>query len=211
MVETEKEVKLSLLLENKFIKDLLKTYINANLSNTVVLTESWKEADILIIGYNYIDSDHTEVLEIIEQKKKLLILDFDFEEEELIVLLNLLPIKGIIYKNMPLEYLEKCIKVVNKGELWIRRTTIEKLINYDVAVSSLTLKELCIVYYLLNGLTNKEIGRKLNVSEQTVKHHINSILKKIKRRNRIDIVLSFYRFKKLLKLILLKESVPINV
>lgn len=211
MVETEKEIKLALLLENKFIKELLKDYITANLSDVAVLTESWEEADILILGYNYLASAHEEVLKIIEQEKKLLILDFDFEEEELIVLLNLLPIKGIIYKDMPLEHLEKCIKVVNKGELWIKRTTIEKLIKYDVAVSSLTPRELRIVYYLLEGLTNKEIGRKLNISEQTVKHYINSILKKIKRRNRIDIVLSFYRFKKLLKLILLKESVPINV
>lgn len=201
----EEKIRVSLLLENRFLRELLENYIRQNLSPAVEVSINWKEADIVILGYNYITSN-SEILDIVEEDKKLLILDYDFEEDELIILINLLPIKGVIYKDTSINQLEKCLKVVNRGEIWIKRTTFEKLIKSNLAVSSLTPKEMLVVYYLLEGLTNKEIGRKMGITEQTVKHHINSILRKINKRNRIDIVLNFYRFKKLLKLILQRES-----
>lgn len=201
----EEKIRVSLLLENRFLRELLENYIRQNLSPAVEVSVNWKEADIVILGYNYITSN-SEILDIVEEDKKLLILDYDFEEDELIILINLLPIKGVIYKDTSVNQLEKCLKVVNRGEIWIKRTTFEKLIKSNLAVSSLTPKEMLVVYYLLEGLTNKEIGRKMGITEQTVKHHINSILRKINKRNRIDIVLNFYRFKKLLKLILQRES-----
>jgi len=201
----EEKIRVSLLLENRFLRELLENYIRQNLSPAVEVSVNWKEADIVILGYNYITSN-SEILDIVEEDKKLLILDYDFEEDELIILINLLPIKGVIYKDTSVSQLEKCLKVVNRGEIWIKRTTFEKLIKSNLAVSSLTPKEMLVVYYLLEGLTNKEIGRKMGITEQTVKHHINSILRKINKRNRIDIVLNFYRFKKLLKLILQRES-----
>ncbi len=207
----EKKILVSLLLENRFFKELLENYMKENLSHTVEVLDNWEDAEIIILGYNYIASPGSEIFSILDKNKKLLIIDYDFEEEELIILINLLPIKGVIYKDTPLNQLEKCLKVVSNGEIWIKRTTFEKLIKSNLAISSLTPKEMLVVYYLLEGLTNKEIGRKMGITEQTVKHHINSILKKINKRHRIDIVLNFYRFKKLLKLMLQKESLLAHV
>ncbi len=202
----EEKVAVSLLLENRFLKELLESYIKENLSHSVEVFEEWEDAEIVILGYNYITSPDSEIFSIVEKGKKLLVMDYDFEEDELVILIGLLPIKGVIYKDTPVEQLEKCLKVVSRGEIWIKRTTFEKLIKSNLAVSSLTPKEMLVVYYLLEGLTNKEIGRKMGITEQTVKHHVNSILRKINKRHRIDIVLNFYRFKKLIKLILQKES-----
>ena len=202
----EEKISVSLLLENRFFKELLENYMKENLSHTVEVLDNWEDAEIVILGYNYIASPGSEIFNIVDTEKKLLVVDYDFEEEELIILINLLPIKGVIYKDTALDQLEKCLKVVSRGEIWIKRTTFEKLIKSNFAVSSLTPKEMLVVYYLLEGLTNKEIGRKMGITEQTVKHHINSILKKINKRHRIDIVLNFYRFKKLLRLMLQKES-----
>ncbi len=207
----EEKVAVSLLLENRFLKELLESYIKENLSHSVEVFEEWENSEIVILGYNYITSPDSEIFSIVEKGKKLLVMDYDFEEDELVILIGLLPIKGVIYKDTPVEQLEKCLKVVSRGEIWIKRTTFEKLIKSNLAVSSLTPKEMLVVYYLLEGLTNKEIGRKMGITEQTVKHHINSILKKINKRHRIDIVLNFYRFKKLLKLMLQKESLLAHV
>ncbi len=202
----EEKIAVSLLLENRFLKELLESYIRENLSHSVEIFEEWEDSEIVILGYNYITSPDSEIFNIVEKGKKLLIMDYDFEEDELVILISLLPIKGVIYKDTPVEQLEKCLKVVSKGEIWIKRMTFERLIKSNLAVSSLTPKEMLVVYYLLEGLTNKEIGRKMGITEQTVKHHVNSILRKINKRHRIDIVLNFYRFKKLIKLILQKES-----
>jgi two-component system nitrate/nitrite response regulator NarL len=38
------------------------------------------------------------------------------------------------------------------------------------------------------GLSNKEIGQRLNLSEQTIKNHIHRILQKVGARDRLDIV-----------------------
>lgn len=201
----DEKIKILLLIKNKFFESILKNFFSEKLPDLVKLVDNQQEADIVIIGPNYLLSSQPEVFEIIEKKKSLL-LDFDFEEDELIVLLHLFPFNGIIYKDMEVDKLKKCLQVVNKGEVWIRRSTFEKFIRNDLSVSSLTPKELHVIYYLLQGLTNKEIGRKLGITEQTVKHYINSILKKIKKRNRVDIILSFYRFKNLIALILKRES-----
>jgi len=199
------KIKVLLLIKNNFFESILKNFFSEKLSDLAKLVDNQQEADIVIIGPNYLTSSQPKVFKIIEEKKSLL-LDFDFEEDELIVLLHLFPFNGIIYKDMEADKLRKCLQVVSKGEVWIRRATFEKFIRNDLSVSSLTPKELQIIYYLLQGLTNKEIGRELGISEQTVKHYINSILKKIKKRNRVDIILSFHRFKNLIALILKRES-----
>jgi orotate phosphoribosyltransferase-like protein len=38
------------------------------------------------------------------------------------------------------------------------------------------------------GLSNKEIGSRLNLSEQTVKNHIHRILRKVGANDRLEIV-----------------------
>lgn len=201
------KIKVSLLFKNKFVENLLRYYLFNELLDLAEVVDNWREADVVIVGPNYLMSSYSEALKIIkEYKKKTLLVDFDFEEEELLILLHILPVKGIIYKDMEANKLRKCLQVVSRGEVWIKRTTFEKFLKKEISITSLTLKELTVIHYLLQGLTNKEIGKEMNVTEQTVKHHINSILKKIKKRNRVDIILSFYRFKKLIELMLKEES-----
>jgi two-component system nitrate/nitrite response regulator NarL len=41
------------------------------------------------------------------------------------------------------------------------------------------------------GLSNKEIARRLNCTERTVKHHMTSIMRKLNVRNRVQAALKF--------------------
>ena len=52
----------------------------------------------------------------------------------------------------------------------------------------LSRREQQLVGVLRLGLSNKEIGSRLNLSEQTVKNHIHRILRKIGANNRLEIV-----------------------
>ncbi|MFJ2680136.1 LuxR C-terminal-related transcriptional regulator [Pseudomonas sivasensis] len=51
----------------------------------------------------------------------------------------------------------------------------------------LTCREAEITKLLVQGLTNKEIGKKLKISEYTARDHISSILKKTKTSNRVEL------------------------
>jgi DNA-binding NarL/FixJ family response regulator len=46
-----------------------------------------------------------------------------------------------------------------------------------------------ILEYLANGLSNKEIGEKLFLSEKTIKHYMTNILQKLQVRNRVEAAL----------------------
>ena len=56
-------------------------------------------------------------------------------------------------------------------------------------IDSLTSREKDILEGLAKGLSNKEIGRNLFLSEKTVKHYITIILQKLQVRNRVEAAL----------------------
>jgi len=59
-------------------------------------------------------------------------------------------------------------------------------------MNSLTNREQEIVFALAEGLSNKDIGRKLNLSEGTVKVHLHNIYSKLGVKNRTALaVLAF--------------------
>ena len=51
----------------------------------------------------------------------------------------------------------------------------------------LTEKELEIMKFLTEGLSNKEVGVKLSIKEDTVKKHVSNILRKLDLRDRTQI------------------------
>jgi len=52
----------------------------------------------------------------------------------------------------------------------------------------LSRREQQLVGLIRHGLSNKEIGSHLNLSEQTVKNHIHRILRKVGARDRFGII-----------------------
>jgi len=52
----------------------------------------------------------------------------------------------------------------------------------------LTNREKEVMQYVCKGLTNKEIGNTIFISESTVKRHVTSILEKLHAKNRTEAV-----------------------
>jgi two-component system, NarL family, response regulator DegU len=112
--------------------------------------------------------------------------------------------RGYLLKGAEFTTLLQAIKKVHGGGLWIDKDIpaadifeeiavgqMEPLIGVprDEAVESLTRRELEILRLVAEGMTNDEIGKKIFISEKTVKTHLTNIFDKLKVNNRFKAAL----------------------
>lgn len=86
--------------------------------------------------------------------------------------------QGYLLKDVFFEDLEEAIRKVNGGSRRIPAEVAERLAE-RMSGSNLTSRELEVLQQIVAGKSNKEIGTHLNISEATVKSHINNILSKL--------------------------------
>jgi len=86
--------------------------------------------------------------------------------------------KAYLLKGMSIEELLEAIHVVHAGKARIPSPIAEKLAE-RVSGQELTARELRVLERIVAGRANKEIAADLNISETTVKSHINSLLSKL--------------------------------
>ncbi|GAL11921.1 transcriptional regulator VpsT [Vibrio astriarenae] len=94
-----------------------------------------------------------------------------------------------------LEHVCDGLSAIAKGENWLPRKLVDKLINHyessvsqveqdDFLAAELTRRELEILESLKSGGSNIEIADSLFVSEHTIKSHLYNIFKKLEVKNR---------------------------
>jgi DNA-binding NarL/FixJ family response regulator len=86
--------------------------------------------------------------------------------------------QGYLLKDMFFEELEDAIRKVRAGSRWIPVQVAERLAE-RMGSSDLTGREVEVLEQIVAGNNNKAIAKRLNISEATVKSHINSILSKL--------------------------------
>ena len=86
--------------------------------------------------------------------------------------------QGYLLKDMFFEELEGAIRKVHAGSRWIPALVAERLAE-RMGSSDLTGREIEVLEQIVAGNSNKAIANRLNISEATVKSHINSILSKL--------------------------------
>jgi DNA-binding NarL/FixJ family response regulator len=106
---------------------------------------------------------------------------------------------GFISKDSDAELLFKGIRRVVAGEFWIRRQTVVDIVTFlreEVAPTQsitrsygLTPREFEIVGTIVDGQSNKDIGKKYSISTETVKHHLTNIFNKTGASNRLELAL----------------------
>jgi DNA-binding NarL/FixJ family response regulator len=110
---------------------------------------------------------------------------------------------GILSREEPFDTVCKCILAVHQGQIWasVRElkfalealaqsegsaTTAEKITNGGLC---LTKREEGVVQLVAEGLTNRDISRQLNLSENTVRNYIFRIFNKVGTSNRLELAL----------------------
>lgn len=145
--------------------------------------------------------------EIVKRSDTKVIILTTFDEDEYIGEAMKCGAKGYILKSSASSMILDTIKDIYLEDLmyksinWSDRDVfIEKIFQNKEELLSFTRKEKEIVKEIASGLTNKEIAKKLFISEGAVKRYINSILNKTGFARRVQIAM-FYLNGTLYKLI----------
>ena len=162
--------------------------------------------DVLLLDLNMPGGDPVQTLLEIKDKTpsaKVLILSA-FCDEESILNTAKAGARGYAFKGIGFASLLQAIRAVHSGAPWIDKDTpmaesFEEIargqlsqngnLPGDDVVSSLTKRELEILKLVAEGLTNEEIGKKIFISEKTVKTHLTNIFDKLKVNNRFKAAL----------------------
>lgn len=94
---------------------------------------------------------------------------------------------GYILKDLDRSMLMEAIRAVCSGKRWIS-PGVERQIAEGVRHRPLTSRELEVLRLLARGLTNREIANVFQISESTVKNHVNHLLVKLEVADRTEAV-----------------------
>lgn len=93
--------------------------------------------------------------------------------------------QGYLLKDAPQASMLEAIWTVHSGKRFLPRHIAERLAERMMR-ASLTARELEVLEMLSRGLTNKEIGAALDISGNTVRNHVNSIIAKLEVSDRTE-------------------------
>jgi len=99
-------------------------------------------------------------------------------------------VDGYILKSSEPEQIIQAIHSVHLGNSMLPSHIMQKMARGELmhgVFDKLSQRELEIVGYVARGLTNRAIGETLNLSENTVRNHIRSILDKLGLTNRVQV------------------------
>src|SRR5947207_7443803 len=155
--------------------------------------------DILILDLRMPRGDGLEILRTLRREKlptKVVLLAGALEEDEVLEALRL-GVRGVVLKELAPQQLVECVRKVHAGEQWLEKQlssrVLETLLRREAGgragSSVLTPREIEIVRMVANGLRNRELARRLGVTEGTVKIHLHNIYKKLKVQSRLELVL----------------------
>jgi DNA-binding NarL/FixJ family response regulator len=112
--------------------------------------------------------------------------------------------KGLLTYAEASSQLARALPQVAEGGFWVSRSTLSEFIDSSLTdvhrgrLRVATAKELSpreqeVLETLLENLANKEIARRFNISERTVKFHVSNLLAKFNVRRCTDLILLCYQ------------------
>lgn len=163
--------------------------------------------DLVVIGTRLQDGGYAGLkvaksLQKCNGKSSILML-LDADDRELVVESFRCGAMGVFTRDGSSRQLCQCITAVLQGKIWASNTqmkwVVEALAQTDapILVSSKSLRSLTkredeVVRLLAAGSSNREIGERLDLNENTIKNYVSSIFQKLGVSSRIELVLYFF-------------------
>jgi len=103
---------------------------------------------------------------------------------------------GFVPKSLPVETIRDAIRTVLDGDVWtppdldLGQAGDSETSDLVARLATLTPQQVRVLMMLSEGLLNKQIAYKLNVSEATIKAHVSAILQKLGVDSRTQAVIA---------------------
>ncbi|WP_210396341.1 response regulator [Motiliproteus sediminis] len=105
--------------------------------------------------------------------------------------------RGYVLKGIGGEELADVLSAIKRGESYVSPSLAGRLLaemqnpsrELGNGPSELTAREEQILRLVAQGLSNREVGERLELQEKTVKHYMTNILQKLQVRNRVEATL----------------------
>jgi DNA-binding NarL/FixJ family response regulator len=130
-------------------------------------------------------------LKRIERPPRVVVLT-SFEKEEDIYRAIRAGAQGYLLKDTSESEMVAAIFAVSNGKRYIPRHIAARLADRMMR-ADLTARELQTLELLAQGSTNKQIAETLNISDHTVRHHVNNIMEKLHVSDRTEAVATALR------------------
>ena len=176
--------------------------------NTASNTNEFNDADIVVIDSKTIDQE-SDLINLFENKStRFLVIGKDWPESKQINAL-VHGAAGYCGESEPAKLLLQAVNSVLKGDIWIQRHLVPKVIGALVKMkaeplkeektsdsiesleklATLSARERDVANMIRNGDSNKNIASNLGISERTVKAHLTSTFKKLQVGDRLHLAL----------------------
>ena len=107
--------------------------------------------------------------------------------------------RGVMTRELAPPLLFECLRTVTHGHCWIGNDYLRDLgeamhprvrsKSAPAPAETLTPREIEVIAALMDGATNRDIGRTLGISEQTVKNHLRNVFDKLGVSSRVELAL----------------------
>ena len=145
--------------------------------------------DIILLDLRMPKTSGLELLPLILARKSppqvIILSSFDYEEE--IYRAAKAGARGYLTKDVTRDQLVHAIRAVSSGQLHFPKALADLIAERD-GRSGLSPREQDVLLMISKGLTNKEIGHVLFISQFTVRNHVNHILEKLGATDRTEAV-----------------------
>jgi len=161
--------------------------------------------DVILMDINMPGINGLQAIDEIKQKKlpsKIIVLTIHEDREYLFKTLRM-GAEGYVLKDAEPAVLVEAIRSVKAGQSYIQPNMTTELVKEFNRVTlrdrekreenNLTSREIEVLELIAEGMINKEIARKLYISEKTVKNHVSNIFKKLNVSDRTQAAI--YAFK----------------
>ncbi len=139
---------------------------------------------------------------------KIVILTISDEEEDLFEAIRA-GASGYLLKDIPLDEVAETVRAVHGGQSLINPSMAGKLLHEFAALARrdqeerveqipaprLTDREMQVLKLVARGMNNRDIGKELFISDNTVKNHVRNILEKLQIHSRMEAVMVAVRDK----------------
>lgn len=156
-----------------------------------------QDVDVVVLDYESGKKNQKELLEALSQLRlaaRFLLVTRDMDVTELHDVLDV-GVSGVVLKHGDPRHLLHAIRAVAEGNQWWDESALRQLPtstsvrrSAETHAPALTVRQQQILQHILDGMSNKEIGAELGVSETAVKASIQELFHKAGVRTRSQLV-----------------------